>query len=87
MASAKAKSGGDIEACTSSGGNNNQANPQEKKPNTKGSTSSNLEKALVKRALFGSRRREVGSRRVSSNGVRSLPSRLSKVSLADEPAD
>lgn len=82
MASSKANAV-DLEACTSS----NQENLQEKKPNTKGSTSSNMEKALVKRALFGSRQRQVAGRRNSNNSVRSLPSRLSKVSLAEEPAD
>lgn len=82
MASGKANVG-DIEACSSS----NQVNLQEKKPNTKGTTSSDLEKALAKRALFGSRHRQTGGRRISSNAARSLPSRLSKVSLAEDAED
>uniref|UniRef100_A0A803Q4Y8 Uncharacterized protein n=1 Tax=Cannabis sativa TaxID=3483 RepID=A0A803Q4Y8_CANSA len=84
MASSKAN-----EACTSTS-TSQVMSMQEKKPNTKGSTSSNsnMEKALVKRALFGSRHhRHGGGRRNSNSGVRSLPSRLSKVSLADEQAD
>ncbi|GMN55223.1 hypothetical protein TIFTF001_024344 [Ficus carica] len=75
---------GDLEACTSG----NQVNLQDKKPNTNGTTSSSLEKALAKRALLGSRRQhQAGGRRVSSNAPRSLPSRLSKVSLAEDAAD
>ncbi|KAF3456303.1 hypothetical protein FNV43_RR00953 [Rhamnella rubrinervis] len=76
----KASDHRDLEGSTSS--NQNQV----KKPNTSegSSTSSNIEKALAKRALLGSHHRR--GRRSSANysaTTRSLPSRLSKVSLAD----
>ena len=46
--------------------------------------SSQMEKALAKRAILGSSKRRSGSRRVTSDGVRILMSRLSRVSFADE---
>lgn len=45
---------------------------------------SQMEKALAKRAILGSSKRRRGSRRVTSDGVRILMSRLSRVSFADE---
>ncbi|XVF80641.1 hypothetical protein PTKIN_Ptkin15bG0090400 [Pterospermum kingtungense] len=45
-------------------------------------------KALAHRAVYGSSsRRGSGSRKVRSNDARSLPSRLSKVSLADDDSE
>lgn len=78
----KASDHTDTEASTSTSSNQNQV----RKPNTKegSSGSSNLEKALAKRALLGSHHRRAGGRRSTANyTTRSLPSRLSKVSLAD----
>ncbi|XP_048129320.1 uncharacterized protein LOC125313617 [Rhodamnia argentea] len=49
-----------------------------------GASSSNLGKVLVKRALFGSRRRPVWRQKSSNEAVKLLPSRLSKVSLAED---
>lgn len=80
MASNKENNAKDLEATTSS----NQLNLQGKKPNTEGTTSSNLEKALPKRACFGSQHRRVGGRRSVNYSIRPLPSRLSKVSLAED---
>ncbi|XAR61387.1 hypothetical protein NMG60_11035079 [Bertholletia excelsa] len=42
-----------------------------------------LEKALLRRALFGSSHRRTRGRQIRTNDARS-PSRLSRVSLADE---
>ncbi|EEF47303.1 conserved hypothetical protein [Ricinus communis] len=41
-------------------------------------------KALAHRALYGSSSRRAGSRKVRDNDTRTLPSRLSNVSLADD---
>jgi hypothetical protein len=41
-------------------------------------------KALAHRALYGSSSRHGGSRKARSSDVKTLPSRLSKVSLADD---
>lgn len=80
MASNKANNAKDLEASTSS----NQLNLKERKPNTEGAASTNMEKALAKRALFGSQHRRVGGRRSANCIIRQLPSRLSKVSLAED---
>ncbi|KAF2289116.1 hypothetical protein GH714_028993 [Hevea brasiliensis] len=70
----------DLDACTS----NKQATVADKKPNMKGAGNSNFEKALAQRALFGSHNHRVKGRKTVNNGARLSPSRLSKVSLADE---
>ncbi len=70
----------DLDACTS----NKQVTEADKKPNTKGAGNSNFEKALARRALFGSHNHRVKGRKIVNNGERLSPSRLSKVSLADE---
>ncbi|OMO82043.1 hypothetical protein COLO4_23271 [Corchorus olitorius] len=46
-------------------------------------------KALAHRAVYGgsSSRRSSGTRKIRSNDARTLPSRLSKVSLADDDDD
>ncbi|KAK9282245.1 hypothetical protein L1049_005159 [Liquidambar formosana] len=56
----------------------------ERSPGNKESAYHHLGKALAHRALHGSSSRHTGSRKVRTNDVRMLPSRLSKVSLADE---
>ncbi|TXG71638.1 hypothetical protein EZV62_000217 [Acer yangbiense] len=67
----------DLEASTSSN--------QVIQPNTKGAASnSNVGKALARRALSGSQNRRSHGRKVANSGARMLPSRLSKVSLAEE---
>ncbi|XVF22130.1 hypothetical protein REPUB_Repub12eG0147400 [Reevesia pubescens] len=49
------------------------------------STKFHFSKALAHRAVYGSSsRRGTGSRKVRNNDARILPSRLSKVSLADD---
>ncbi|KAL3727775.1 hypothetical protein ACJRO7_032513 [Eucalyptus globulus] len=65
------------------GMSSNQANcaAQEHKSEG-GASSSNFGKVLVERALFGSRRRR-GKKSVSE-AAKTLPSRLSKVSLAED---
>ena len=68
---------GDLNASTSS----KQAILPEKMPSTKRARSSNFEKALAQRALFGSRIK------IKNNGARLLSSRLSKVCLADYSSD
>lgn len=44
-------------------------------------------KALAHRALYGSSSRRAGGRRLRTNDVKTLPSRLSKVSLADDDTE
>ncbi|KAF9607213.1 hypothetical protein IFM89_033420 [Coptis chinensis] len=46
-------------------------------------TNTYLGRAVAQRALFASYRRRIGSRKGLNNDARSLPSRLSNVSLAD----
>ncbi|KAF5738749.1 hypothetical protein HS088_TW13G01650 [Tripterygium wilfordii] len=84
MASEQAKTG-KLDASTSS----NQEIPADKEPNTKGTTNITLGKALAQRALYGSQppRRRAKGRKVANTGAGLLPSRLSKVSLADNPED
>uniref|UniRef100_A0A2N9EMT5 Uncharacterized protein n=1 Tax=Fagus sylvatica TaxID=28930 RepID=A0A2N9EMT5_FAGSY len=77
MASEKAN------ACTSS----NQTKSSDEKPNTKATTCSNLEKALAQRALSGSHNHRVGRRKFANSGAKLQPSRLSKVSLAEDSVD
>ncbi|KDP27878.1 hypothetical protein JCGZ_18958 [Jatropha curcas] len=70
----------DLDACTS----NKIATAADKKPNMKGTGNNNFEKVLAQRALFGSQNHRVKGRKVVKSSSRSLPSRLSKVSLADD---
>ncbi|KAJ4848411.1 hypothetical protein Tsubulata_032782 [Turnera subulata] len=75
---------GDLDGCSSS----EQATHQkERKPNTIVTGNPNYDKVLAQRALLGSRKRRGKSRKMVNHEARSLPSRLSKVSLADESVD
>ncbi len=58
-------------------------NSTEQSPNSKQSTTTHFGKALAYRAVYGSSSRRTGSRKVTTNDLKSLPSRLSKVSLAE----
>lgn len=60
-----------------------QDNSTEQSENSKQSATPYFGKALAHRALYGSGSRSSGSRKVRTNDVKSLPSRLSKVSLAE----
>ncbi|CAN0855570.1 hypothetical protein LINGRAHAP2_LOCUS6258 [Linum grandiflorum] len=71
------------EPCTS----NKHASHSGRKPNAQGTGNSGLERALAHRALFRSHNSKVKGRKSANNIARMLPSRLSKVSLADDPAD
>ncbi|KAI6692959.1 hypothetical protein NL676_020669 [Syzygium grande] len=66
------------------GVSSNQATCVAQERKSEGASSSNLGKVLVQRALFGSHRRRFGGKKSLSEAVKSLPSRLSKVSLAEE---
>ncbi|KAF8015576.1 hypothetical protein BT93_H1176 [Corymbia citriodora subsp. variegata] len=67
------------------GTSSNQANCVAREHKSEGGmSSSNLGKVLVQRALFGSRRRRFGGKKSSSEAAKMLPSRLSKVSLAED---
>ncbi|KAL9401963.1 hypothetical protein Peur_005812 [Populus x canadensis] len=79
MSSEKANVG-DLNASTS----NKQAILPNKTPST---SNSNFEKVLAQRALFGSRNYRTRGRKIKNNGANLLPSRLSKVSLADDSSD
>jgi hypothetical protein len=79
MSSEKANVG-DLNASTS----NKQAILPNKTPST---SNSNFEKVLAQRALFGSRNYRTKGRKIKNNGANMLPSRLSKVSLADDSSD
>ncbi|KAJ4727762.1 hypothetical protein OWV82_000807 [Melia azedarach] len=58
---------------------------QQQAPDGKEPRKSNFGKALAHRALYGSGSRHAGSRKERTNDAsRTLPSRLSKVSLADD---
>ncbi|BAT80323.1 hypothetical protein LR48_Vigan635s009700 [Vigna angularis] len=64
-------------------GSNNQGNcSQEMSP-----TKSNMGKELARRAVLRSYLRKNGRRKVASNTAKSLPSRLSKVSLDEDYAE
>ncbi|KAJ0034411.1 hypothetical protein Pint_24404 [Pistacia integerrima] len=56
-------------------------------PDTTGASNSNFGKAVARRAVSGSRKRRVHGRKVATGDARSLPSRLSKVSLAEDSTD
>ncbi|KAJ4838638.1 hypothetical protein Tsubulata_004231 [Turnera subulata] len=53
-------------------------------PNSEGFPTPRFGKALAHRALYGSGSRQGGGRKARANDARALPSRLSKVSLADD---
>ncbi|OWM88078.1 hypothetical protein CDL15_Pgr016651 [Punica granatum] len=59
--------------------NSTRVDPEESMP-----TRCSSWKVMVKRALFRSGRRSVSRRKSYSDAANSLPSRLSKVSLADD---
>ncbi|OVA16835.1 hypothetical protein BVC80_1543g301 [Macleaya cordata] len=61
----------------------NQEITTERSPNKEATRQSHLGRAIAQRALYGSNRRRIGSRKVVKNDARSLSSRLSKVSFAD----
>ncbi|KAK7246331.1 hypothetical protein RIF29_41196 [Crotalaria pallida] len=86
MASQKAYSK-EHETPTSS--SNNQGIPSEENSTSSGTTNkSNLAKELARRALLRSHlRRNNGRRKNVSNNAKSLPSRLSKVSLGEDSAE
>ncbi|KAF8401385.1 hypothetical protein HHK36_012323 [Tetracentron sinense] len=66
---------------------NNQAIAAGRPPNTQGTSHTGLGRALAQRALTRSNRRRGGDRKAGNNdsqSLQSLPSRLSKVSLADD---
>lgn len=50
---------------------------------TKGKSASHLGKAVAHRAVFKSNRHRIEGRKPANNDAKSLPSRLSKVSLAE----
>lgn len=56
-------------------------------PNTKGASKTNFGKAVARRAVSGSHRRRVHGKKVASGDARLLPSRLSKVSMAEDSTD
>ena len=60
-----------------------QDNSTDQSENSKQSATPFFGQALAHRALYGSGSRSSGSRKVRTNDVKSLPSRLSKVSLAE----
>lgn len=60
-----------------------QDNSTDQSENSKQSATPYFGKALAHRALYGSSSRRSGSRKVRTSDVKSLPSRLSKVSLAE----
>ena len=62
----------------------NQGNSSEEFPTT---AKSNVGKELARRALLRSHQRRNGKRKIASNSAKSLPSRLSKVSLGDDSAE
>ncbi|EOX95211.1 Uncharacterized protein TCM_004762 [Theobroma cacao] len=65
-----------------------QENSTERSASSQGSAKFHFSKALAHRAVYGSSsRRSTGSRKVRSTDARTLPSRLSKVSLADDDSE
>ncbi|KAJ0112085.1 hypothetical protein Patl1_00921 [Pistacia atlantica] len=60
------------------------ASEQQTPPHRNASEKSDLGKTLAHRAVYGTSSRRGGSRKERTNDVRTLPSRLSKVSLADD---
>ncbi|XVF32855.1 hypothetical protein REPUB_Repub17cG0118600 [Reevesia pubescens] len=62
-----------------------EENSTERSTSSQESAKFHFSKALAHRAVYASSsRRSTGSRGVGSNDARTLPSRLSKVSLADD---
>ena len=74
------KANAEVSQTPSSSTQDNSTNQSE---NSKQSATPYFGKALAHRALYGSGSRSSGSRKVRTNDVKSLPSRLSKVSLAE----
>lgn len=66
---------------------NSQGNSSQEIPPTNGATKSNMGKELARRALLRSRLCKNGRRKVAGNSAKSLPSRLSKVSLGEDSAE
>lgn len=65
--------------------NNEQNSTERSVSTTQDSTKFHLSKALARRAVYGSSgRRGNGNRKARGNDARALPSRLSKVFLADD---
>ncbi|KAK7264681.1 hypothetical protein RJT34_32291 [Clitoria ternatea] len=52
-----------------------------------GKTKSNMEKEVARRALLRSYLRRNGRKKMANNSAKLLPSRLSKVSLAEDSAE
>ncbi|KAG4942245.1 hypothetical protein JHK82_046443 [Glycine max] len=52
-----------------------------------GKTKSIMEKEVARRALLRSHLRQNGRKKIANNSAKSLPSRLSKVSLAEDSAN
>ncbi|KAK7329514.1 hypothetical protein VNO77_23684 [Canavalia gladiata] len=69
------------------GTSNNQGISSEQGPTTNGTTKSNMGKELARRALLRSHLRKNGRRKVANYSAKSLPSRLSKVSLEEDSAE
>ncbi|XP_027339509.1 uncharacterized protein LOC113853210 [Abrus precatorius] len=67
--------------------NSNQGIISEEIPTTNGTTKSNMGKELARRALLRSHLRKNGRRKTANNSAKSLPSRLSKVSLGEDSAE
>ncbi|XVF72701.1 hypothetical protein PTKIN_Ptkin12aG0141400 [Pterospermum kingtungense] len=66
----------------------NEENSTERSASSKESDKFHFSKALAHRAVYGSSsRRGIGGRKVRINDARTLPSRLSKVSLADDDSE
>ncbi|KAI4334923.1 hypothetical protein L6164_013623 [Bauhinia variegata] len=71
----------EIDTCSSRLVGGNQGISLEESPST---TNSNLAKEMARRALLRSHICQNRRRKSANNGVKSLPSRLSKVSLAED---
>lgn len=59
----------------------------EEMPTTNGTARCNIGKELARRALLRSHQRRNGRRKFVNNSVKSLPSRLSRVSLAEDSGE
>ncbi|XLT54952.1 hypothetical protein HN873_047556 [Arachis hypogaea] len=67
--------------------NNHQGNSTSSEEVANTATKSNVGKELARRALLRSHQRGNRRRKPASNAAKSLPSRLSKVSLGDDSSD
>lgn len=70
-----------------SSSNSKQGISMEEMPATNGTIKSNMGKELARRALLRSHLRRNMRRKIANNSVKSLPSRLSKVSLAEDSGE